>query len=97
MQNRKKGLVVAARNFTCRLNRIKVATCQLIMNMPIAIPTKAKLIGFTFPKYSGARYNESAPKVFMNTPSTVLKRMIQNKSNTWYFLKCRNSNCMGRE
>jgi hypothetical protein len=45
----------------------------------------AELNEFTFPKYSGARNNESAPKAFINEPFTVAKRTNQNTSNTWYF------------
>jgi hypothetical protein len=70
---------------------------QLIINMPTAIPTRAKLIEFTLPRYSGERKSESAPNVFMNDPFTVAKRINQNRISTWYFLKCRNSSCMGKE
>jgi hypothetical protein len=76
---------------------MKVVTCQLIINMPIAIPTIAKLMAVTFPRYSGARYREYAQKLFINTPSTILKRINQNTSKTWYLLKCRKTNCIGRE
>jgi hypothetical protein len=41
----------------------------------------AELMEFTLPRYSGARNNESAPKVFMNVPFTVLKRINQNMSS----------------
>ena len=92
MQYFKKGLVVAAIKRKCRLNRIKVEIFQLIINIPMAMPTIAELMEFTFPRYSGARYKESAPKVFMNDPLTVLKRINQKTNKTWYFLKCRNSN-----
>jgi hypothetical protein len=97
MQYRKNGFVVVARNLNWRLNKINVATCQLIINIPMAIPTIAKLIGVTLPRYSGARYKESAPKVFMNTPSRILKSTNQNRSKTWYLLKCRKTNCIGNE
>jgi len=60
-------------------------------------PTIAALREFTLPRYSGARYNESAPNVFMNEPLMVLKRMIQNNRRIWYFRRCRNTNCMGKE
>jgi hypothetical protein len=40
---------------------MNVVTCQLIINIPIAMPTMAKLMAVTFPRYSGARYKESAP------------------------------------
>jgi hypothetical protein len=68
---------------------MKVLMFQLIMNMPIDIPTIAALKKLTSPRYSGARYKESAPNVCMNVPLTVLKRMNQKSNNTWYFLKCR--------
>jgi hypothetical protein len=97
MQYFKKGLVVAARKRKCLLNKMKVEIFQLMMNIPTAIPTKAELSELTFPKYSGARYNESAPKVFMKVPFTVLKRTNQNSNSAWYFLKCRNTNCTGKE
>ena len=51
----KNGLVVAARNRKCLLNRMKVEIFQLIMNMPIEAPTIAELNEFTLPRYSGAR------------------------------------------
>jgi hypothetical protein len=76
---------------------MKVEIFQLIMNIPIDTPTKAELNKLTFPKYSGARNKESAPNVFMKVPFTVLNSINQNSSRTWYFLKCRNTNCMGKE
>src|SRR5688572_31738579 len=97
MQYFRNGLVVAARKRKCRLNMMKVVIFQLIMNIPTAIPTTAEAKELTLPRYSGPRKSESAPKVFMKVPFTVLKSMNQNKSNTWYFLRCRNSNCMGNE
>ena len=51
----KKGLVVAARNLKCLLNKINVLIFQLMINMPMAIPTRAALIEFTLSKYSGAK------------------------------------------
>ena len=51
----KKGFVVAAKNRKCLLNKIKLAMFQLIMNIPIEIPTMPAPSAFTFPKYSGAR------------------------------------------
>ena len=97
MQYFKKGLVVAERKRKYLLNKIKLEIFQLIINMPTAAPTIAELIEFTLPRYSGARNNESAPKVFINVPFMVLNMMNQNSSNTWYFLKCRNTNCTGKE
>ena len=83
----KNGFVVAAMNRKWRLNRMKVEIFQLMMNIPIDIPTIAELIELTFPRYSGARKSESAPKVFIKLPFTVLNKMNQKTSNTWYFLK----------
>ena len=97
VQNFKKGFVVAARKRKWRLNKINVAIFQLMINIPIDAPTIAALIELTFPKYSGAKKSESAPKVFIKEPFTVLNRINQNTSNTWYFLKCRNSSCIGKE
>jgi hypothetical protein len=93
----KNGLVVAAKKRKCRLKRIKLEIFQLIINIPMEAPTIAELKELTLPKYSGARNNESAPNVFMKVPLTVAKRINQNRSNTWYFLTCRNTNCMGKE
>ena len=78
----KKGLVVAARKRKCRLNKINVAIFQLMMNMPIEAPTIAELMELTVPRYSGARNKESAPKVFIKVPFTVLKRMNQKINST---------------
>jgi hypothetical protein len=66
-------------------------------NMPTAIPTIAKLTALTSPRYSGARNNESAPKLFIKVPLTVLNKINQKTSNTWYRLKCRNNACIGNE
>ena len=93
----KKGLVVAARNLKCLLKSIKLLIFQLMINIPKEIPTIERLKAFTLFMYSGARNRESAPNNCMNVPLTVLKRINQNNSNTWYFLKCRNNNCMGNE
>src|SRR6266850_6059667 len=93
----RKGLVVAAKNRKCLLNKMKLLMFQLMMNIPTAIPTIAELIAFTSPRYSGARYRASAPNVFMNEPLTVLNRINQKSRSTWYFLKCRNSSCIGKE
>jgi hypothetical protein len=68
-----------------------------MMNIPSDAPTIAVLNEFTLPRYSGARNNDSAPNVFMNVPFTVLKRINQKISSTWYFLRCSNTNCMGNE
>jgi hypothetical protein len=87
IQYLRKGLEVVARKRKCLLNKMKVVIFQLMMKMPILTPTKLALSAFTLPKYSGARYRESAPKLFMNVPFTVLKRMNQKNSNTWNFLK----------
>jgi hypothetical protein len=90
MQYFKKGFVVAARKRKCLLKRTNVVTFQLMMNIPTARPTRAVENGLTLPRYSGARYNESAPKFFMNVPFTVLNNTNQNRRSAWYFLKCRN-------
>ena len=97
MQYFKKGFVVAAKKRKCLLNKMNVEIFQLMMNIPTAIPKNAELSELTFPKYSGASNKESAPNVFMNVPFAVLKRINQKTSSTWYFLKCRNTNCMGKE
>jgi len=93
----KKGLLVAARKRNCLLNKTKVAIFQLMINMPIEAPTMAALREFTLPRYSGARYNESAPNVFMKEPLMVLKRITQKRRRTWYLRRCRNTSCMGKE
>ena len=93
----KKGLVVAARNLKCLLNKINELMFQLMINMPMDAPTKAALMEFTLSRYSGARKRESAPNVFMKLPFTTAKRINQKSNNTWYFRKCRNSNWMGNE
>ena len=77
--------------------RIKEEIFQLIINIPIEAPTIAELMELTLPRYSGARNNESAPKVFMKVPLTTAKSTNQNNSNTWYLLTCRNTNCIGKE
>jgi hypothetical protein len=88
----KNGYLVAAKKVKCLLKSINVVMFQHMIKTPIATPTKAALIEFTLPKYSGARYKASAPNGFMKLPFTVAKRMNQNNSNAWYFLKCRKSN-----
>jgi hypothetical protein len=88
---------VAAKKRKCLLNKINVEMFQLIINIPTDMPTIAELNELTLPKYSGARNNESAPKVFIKVPFTVLNRINQNISSTWYFLKCRKNNCTGKE
>jgi hypothetical protein len=97
MQYFKNGFVVAARKRKCLLNRINVAIFQLMINIPILAPTIAELKELTFPRYSGARNKESAPKVFIKLPLMVLNITNQKSSRTWYFLRCRNTNCMGKE
>lgn len=97
MQYFRNGLVVADKNLKCRLKRIKLVMFQLIMNIPMDIPTIAAPNQFTLPRYSGARNKESAPKDLMKVPLIVLKSMNQKTNRTWYFLKCRNKSCMGKE
>jgi hypothetical protein len=89
--------VVVARNRKCLLNKIKVVIFQLMTKMPVAIPTMATLTGFTSPRYSGERKRAAAPYECINHPFKVLKRISQNISSTWNFLKCSNSNCMGKK
>ena len=97
MQYFKKGYWVAAKKVKWRLNKIKVATFQHIINTPMEIPIMAALIEFTFPKYSGAKNKALAPNVFMKLPLTAAKRIYQNTSITWYFLKCKKTSCTGNE
>lgn len=78
----RNGLVVADKNLKCRLKRINVVMFQLIINMPIATPTIAAPKEFTLPRYSGARKRELAPKVCMNEPLIVLKRINQKAKST---------------
>jgi hypothetical protein len=97
MQYFKNGFEVVARNRKWRLNKINVVMFQLIINTPMAIPTNKAASGLTLPRYSGARYRESAPKVFMKVPFTVLNSTNQKISSTWNFLKCSMTNCTGNE
>jgi hypothetical protein len=87
MQYFKKGNWVAAKKVKCLLKRINVVIFQHIIKTPIDMPINPVLIAFTLPKYSGARNKALAPNVFIKTPLTTLKRITQNKSSTWYFLK----------
>ena len=93
----KNGLVVAERNLKCLLNKIKVLIFQLMINIPIDMPTIAALIEFTLSRNSGARKRESAPKVCIKLPFTTANRINQKSSKTWYLRKCRKSSCMGNE
>jgi hypothetical protein len=93
----RKGLEVVARNLNCRLCRMKVVICQLMIKMPMATPMMAELTAFTLPRYSGARNNESAPKVLIKFPLMALPRIYQNSNNTWYFLRCNKTSCTGKE
>lgn len=81
----KKGFVVAARNLKCLLNKIKVVMFQLTINIPIVMPVMAYPNVFKVPRYSGARYNESAPNIFINVPFTTLKIKNQKIRSAWYF------------
>jgi hypothetical protein len=60
---------------------------QHIINTPMEMPIIAALMEFTLPKYSGARNNALAPKVFMKLPLVAAKSIYQKTSITWYFLK----------
>src|SRR6185437_11135081 len=61
MQYFRKGLPVVARKRKCREKRIKVVIFQLMMKMPVAMPTIEELIGLTWPRYSGDRKRAFAP------------------------------------
>jgi hypothetical protein len=74
-----------------------VVIFQLIINTAIAIPTRAALAAFTFPKYSGARNKALAPKFSIKCPSIVLNRIAHNNNKTWNFLKWRIRSCIGNE
>ena len=97
MQYFKNGLEVVAKNLKCLLNKINVVMFQLIKKMPVAPPVMAALNQLTFPKYSGARNNESTPNAFIKLPDIAPITMNQNKSSTWYLRKCSNTSCMGSE
>ena len=97
MQYLRKGFVVVTRNLKYRLKRINVVMFQLIIKTASANPTRPVLIKLTLPRYSGARYNESTPYVFINEPFTAPKSSTQNITSTWYFLKCSNASCTGKE
>ena len=87
MQYLKNGVAVVAKNLNLFVCKIKVVTFQLIIKTPIATPTIAAPIEFTFPKYSGAKNNASAPKVFIKPLLIVLASKAQNISKTWYLRK----------
>ena len=87
MQYFRKGRVVVARNLKCRLNRIKVVIFQLMMNIPIEIPTIPVLNAFTLSMYSGDSYNEFTPKELMKLPFTIANKTNQKMSRIWNFLK----------
>jgi hypothetical protein len=80
--------VVVARNRKCLLNKMNVVIFQLMTKMPVAMPTMDTLTGLTSPRYSGERKRAAAPYERMNPPFKVLKRINQNTSSTWNFLKC---------
>ena len=82
MQYFRNGFVVVAKKRKCLEKRMKVVIFQLMKKIPTAIPTMPAANAFTFPRYSGARNKESAPKDFMKCPLTVLKRIYQKISNT---------------
>jgi len=83
----KKGLVVVARKRKCRLNKIKVVIFQLMMKMPIAMPTIPELTPFKLPIYSGDKNRESKPKELMKLPFTAPNKISQKTSRIWNFLK----------
>ena len=93
----KNGLDVVARNLKYLLKRMNVVIFQLMMKMAIASPIIAALAALTSPRYSGARNRESAPKLFINDPPTVLNNRNQNNNNTWNLFKCNKTSCTGKE
>src|SRR5580704_3283333 len=95
MQYFRNGLVVVAKNRKCRLNKMNVVMFQLMMKMPVAAPTTAVLMLLTLPKYSGARNNAYAPNDCIKPPLIVLNKMYQKNNNTWNFLMCSITSCMG--
>ncbi len=97
MQYFKKGFVVVAKNLKCLLNKMNVVMFQLIINIPIAMPTIAELIAFTLPRYSGEKNKALAPKDFKKPPLMVLNKITQNTNSTWNFLKCKITSCTGKE
>jgi hypothetical protein len=56
---------------------MKVVMFQLIIKTPTAMPIMEALKPFTEPRYSGARYNASAPNIFMKLPFNMLNNMPQ--------------------
>ena len=87
MQYLRKGLVVVAKNLQRLLCKIKVVMFQLIIKIPQATPVINAPNMLTDPRYSGAKNKASAPKFFIKLLLMVLKRIDQNNSSTWYFLK----------
>ena len=79
----KKGLDVVAKNLNWLLCKINVVIFQLIIKIPVATPTIAMLNPFTFPRYSGARKRESAPKVLIKSPCIALTKMNQKTRSNW--------------
>jgi hypothetical protein len=78
----KKGFVVVAKNLNRILCKINVVMFQLIINIPVATPVMAAPAAFTLPRYSGARNNALAPKIFIKLPVTKRKRINQKMSST---------------
>ena len=78
IQNFRNGFDVVARKRKYLLNRIKQVIFQLIIKIPIAMPTNAAAKKSIFPKYSGARKRESTPYFVMNLFPTDKKRINQN-------------------
>jgi len=93
----RKGFEVVARNLKCLLCSIKVAICQLMMNIPMATPMIIALTIFTLPRYSGARKRKSAPNVLMKLPFIADPRINQNTNSTWNFRRCSITSCTGNE
>jgi hypothetical protein len=51
------------------------------MNTPMATPTITELKKLTLPMYSGARNNDTAPKLLIKLPAIVANNMYQNTRN----------------
>jgi hypothetical protein len=79
----KNGCAVVAKNRTTLLCRINVVIFQLMMNTPMATPTITELKKLTLPMYSGARNNDTAPKLLIKLPAIVANNIYQNTKNIW--------------
>jgi hypothetical protein len=64
-----------------------VVIFQLMINTPVVMPVIAAPPAFTFPRYSGARNNAFAPKIFMKFPVITRNNMHQKMSKDCDFLR----------